>query len=271
MNDNTTPTDLFDLEYKDAVGGEPVPASITEEELPDKYKGKSAVEIARMHMNAEKRLSTMGNEIGSLRRQADQLLAIRPRENVSVPETPRKPVTVDEIFTDPEKAIRETLNTSDVARKADEAAKRADNIERQLALREFASRHPSYEQDLGDEAFQEWVAGNPARVELFRRADSYDVASADALWQMWGEYKQLNEIKEKRAAAVEKRKQALSAGRTISDASTDSPAKGPVYSRAKLMELQTRAHQGDSAARARWNDQTFQNELLRAYSEGRVR
>lgn len=271
MNDNTTPTDLFDLEYKEAVGDEPVPAAITEEELPEKYKGKSPVELAKMHMNAERRLSQQGNELGTMRRQVDQLLAIKPKENVSVPETPRKPLTVDEIFTDPDKAIRETLNTSEVARKAEEAAQRASNIEQQLALREFESRHPTYKQDLADEAFQEWVSGNNARLELFRRADSYDVASADALWQMWGEYKELSEINAKRQAAAEKRKQTLAAGKTISDASTDSPSKGPVYSRAKLMELQIRANQGDASARTKWNDAAFQNELLRAYSEGRVR
>lgn len=271
MNDNKTPTDLFDLEYQDVVGEEPVATVGTEEELPEKYKGKSTVELAKMHMNAEKRLSQQGNELGTIRRQVDQLLAIKPKENVSVPETPRKPLTVDEIFTDPDKAIRETLNTSDVARKAEEASQRANNIEQQLALREFESRHPTYRQDLSDEAFQEWVSNNPARLELFRRADGYDVASADALWQMWGEYKELSEINAKRQAAAEKRKQTLAAGKTISDASTESPARGPVYSRAKLMELQIRANQGDISARSKWNDKSFQDELLRAYSEGRVR
>lgn len=272
MNEmTTTPSHAssdFDLEFKEVT--EKVETPITEEELPEKYKGKSPAEIARMHMNAEKRLSQMGNELGSLRGLADQVLNLK-KENVKVPETPRKPVTVDEIFADPDKAIHETISHSDVAKKADDAVSRAENIERQLALRDFETKHPSYKSDLTDPSFQDWVTGNSARVELFRRADNFDVASADALWQMWGEYKQLQEVGQRREKAETKRREALNAGKTVSDASTDAPSRGPTYSRAKLMELQMKAHSGDLNARMKWNDKSFQDELLRAYSEGRVR
>jgi uncharacterized membrane protein len=88
---------------------------------------------------------------------------------------------------------------------------------------------------------------------------------------MWGEYKELKSLTEKREAAKEKRQEALKAGKTVSDSPLDTSAKSPTYSRAKLMELQTRAHSGDLSARAKWSDPAFQQELLRAYSEGRVR
>ncbi len=273
MNDitNGTPTgvDDFDLEFKEVT--ERVTTPLAEDDLPEKYKGKTVAEVARMHMNAEKKLSQTGQELGTLRTLADQVLNLKKENVPQVPETPRKPITVDEIFADPDTAIRQTIGQSDVAKKAEEASSKVDNLERQLALREFEARHPSYKNDLQDPAFQDWVANNPARVELFRRADSFDVHSADALWQMWGEHNELANVKAKREQAQQKRREALDAGKTVSDASTDSPSKGPTYSRAKLMELQMKAHGGDPAARARWNDQAFQGELLKAYSEGRVR
>lgn len=266
---NMTPSD-FDLEYSEATGLNKVEAPLVEDELPEKYKGKTAAEIATMHMNAEQRLSKMGNELGSLRSLTDQVLNLK-KDNVKVPEPQRPPVTVEALYADPDKAIRETIENSGVARKVEDAVTRAESIERQLAHRDFESRHPSYKSDLNDDSFQEWVTGNSARVELFRRADSFDVHSADALWQMWEEHKELSGIKEKREVANTKRREALAAGKTVSDSSTDPSPKGPTYSRVKLMELQMKAHGGDLAARNRWNDPTFQSELLKAYSEERVK
>ena len=268
MNEQSTPD--FDLEFKE-VTGESVKAALEGDDLPEKYRGKSPAELAEMHINAEKRLSQQGNELGTIRRLADQLLELK-RDNVkeTKPEPP-KPITVDEIFADPDRAIKHAVEHSGANQKADDAVSRVENIERQLAIQSFEGRHPSYKQDLNDSTFQSWVSVNPARAELFRRADQFDVSSADALWQMWGEYKELKSITEKRENTAARRKDAITAAKTVSDSPLDSGSKAPVYSRAKLMELQTRAHTGDLNARARWNDQGFQSELLKAYEYGRVR
>lgn len=269
---NQTPSSQadFDLEFKE-VTGDPVKTALDGTSLPEKYQGKSPEEIAEMHMNAEKRVSQLGNEIGQLRKLADQLLELK-KENVKEPEKePQKPITVDEIFSDPDLAIRKTVESSGAAQKAQDAVSRVENIERQLAIQAFEGKYPSYKQDLSDSTFQEWVQANSARQELFRRADNFDVASADALWQMWGEYKELKSITERREQAKNKRIEALSAARTVADSPIDTGSRAPVYSRAKLMELQTKATLGDISARSRWNDPAFQSELLKAYAEGRVR
>lgn len=269
FNETPSPQADFDLEFQEATA-QPAKVAIEGDELPEKYQGKSPKEIAEMHMNAEKRLSQTGNELGQLRRLADQLLELK-KDNVKERVEPPKPVTVDEIFADPENAIRKAVESSGVAKRANEAAERTENLERHLALQAFERSYPTYKQDLSDPAFQDWVTKNSARAELFRRADQYDVASADALWQMWGEYKELKSLTEKREAAKEQRRETIKAAKTVSDSPIDTGSKAPVYSRAKLMELQTQAHSGNQSARAKWNDQAFQAELLRAYSEGRVR
>lgn len=47
-------------------------ADDTPDDLPDKYKGKSVSEIARMHMEAEKLIGKQGQELGDLKKRAEQ-------------------------------------------------------------------------------------------------------------------------------------------------------------------------------------------------------
>ena len=42
------------------------------EELPEKYRGKSALEIAKMHQEAEKLIGRQANEVHEVRSLADQ-------------------------------------------------------------------------------------------------------------------------------------------------------------------------------------------------------
>lgn len=42
--------------------------------LPEKYQGKSIEEVAKMHQEVEKRLSIQGQEIGEVRKLADELI-----------------------------------------------------------------------------------------------------------------------------------------------------------------------------------------------------
>jgi len=54
----------------------PVEAVENEEEddLPEKYKGKSAAEIARMHKELESRLGQQSQEVGELRKAFDDMV-----------------------------------------------------------------------------------------------------------------------------------------------------------------------------------------------------
>ena len=268
MNTNSTPSADFDLEFEEATAV-PDKAPQTKGEVPEKYKGKDISAVIEMHQNLEHKLSSMGNELGQVRKLADTLLEMK-KENVEEPK-PRKPLTVDEIFADPDQAINATVASSDVAKDARDAKTRVDNIERQLALQKFENEYPDYRKDLSDPTFQNWVVANPARQELFRRADNYDTTSANALWQMWDEYRELREVSEKKEEAKTRRKKTIEAGKTVSEGSADVATRAPIYSRAKLMELRIKAEQGDLSARSKMNDPAFQEEMTKAYAEGRVR
>ena len=53
---------------------EPEAKESNEEELPDKYKGKSTAEIVRMHQEAEKLLGRQSSEVGELRKVVDDYI-----------------------------------------------------------------------------------------------------------------------------------------------------------------------------------------------------
>ena len=80
-----------------------------ESELPEKYRGKTASEIADMHMNAEQELGRVRNEVGTMRGLISDLSAIQrpvaaqPAEEVSVE------VSGDELIADPVGSISKVV------------------------------------------------------------------------------------------------------------------------------------------------------------------
>ena len=51
---------------------EETPVEVEEEEVPDKYKGKTVSEIVHMHQEAEKLVGRQSTEVGELRRLANK-------------------------------------------------------------------------------------------------------------------------------------------------------------------------------------------------------
>jgi hypothetical protein len=72
-----------------------------EDDLPEKYRGKTAKEIAQMHAEAEKLLGRQSSEVGELRRVFDTYIQSQLAEK-----SPKKEEVVDEVdfFSDPEGA-----------------------------------------------------------------------------------------------------------------------------------------------------------------------
>jgi hypothetical protein len=57
-------------EELEAIQEEPEESSI-EDELPEKYRGKSVKELVEMHQNAEQALGKQSSEVGELRKVVD--------------------------------------------------------------------------------------------------------------------------------------------------------------------------------------------------------
>lgn len=258
--------DLFEAE----ATGKPVTKD-TSTAIPDKYVGKNTEDLIRMHQNAEKKISEQGREVSTLRRLADEVIGLKKATTQTTEE--RKPVTVEALLNDPEKAIRDAVAASDVGKRADSAEARVDRLESQLTEQSFVSKHKNFAADISDPEFVDWVNKN-----LLRQALAADLASssktkytsATNLWDMWEEHRELLGSKPTTRDAPKADATNKKVPATVRSSPNSNVKAKPNYSRAKVMEFKMKVQAGDPSALARWNDPTFQTNLNDAYAEDRV-
>ncbi len=243
-------------------GTTPEPQSDT---IPEKYKGKTVEDLIKMHSNAERKLGEQGQEIGTLRRLTDEVIGLKKPTTQKTEE--RKPVTVDALLSDPEKAIRDAVANSDVSQRLEAAEARNARLEASITEERFTAKHKDFTKDIEDPTFIAWVNKNPLRQALAAETAKKNFQAADNLWDMWTEYKELTSESASESKAQAK-KPVIS---TVKSAPGSSNKGKPIYSRAKVMEFKTRVANGDPAALAKWKDPAFQDALHLAYAEERVR
>ena len=82
-------------------------APAEDDDLPQQFRGKSPKEIAKYADAIEKRLSKQGNELGEVRRLADELL--KSQLMASKPVASEKPKEID-FFENPQEAVRQQVD-----------------------------------------------------------------------------------------------------------------------------------------------------------------
>ena len=96
----------FDLDQA-VVSEEPQQPQPDEvEELPEKYKNKSAQELVQMHQEAEKLLGRQSSEVGELRKVVDDYIQTQLTKETAPTQTVEEEV---DFFTDPEKAVQKAI------------------------------------------------------------------------------------------------------------------------------------------------------------------
>jgi len=223
-------------------------------ELPEKYRDKSLDDIVRMHQEAEKLIGKQAQEVGEVRKLADELIKqnLGSRQQQTRQEEPE----VD-FFENPQKAIQRTVdNHPDIqaARMATLEMKKAQVQQR------LAQEHPDFGEIARDQDFANWVKSSPVRIKIFEQADAgYDFDSANELLST---YKQLRSVKQKQVSDEGEvtRKQNLKAVGVDVGGSGESSKK--VYRRADLIRLKMQDPDRYDA---------LSQEIMAAYQEGRVR
>ena len=223
-------------------------------ELPEKYRDKSLDEIVKMHQEAEKLIGKQAQEVGEVRKLADELIKqnLGSRQQQTRQEEPE----VD-FFENPQKAIQRTVdNHPDV-----QAARQATlEMRRSQIQQRLAQEHPDFGDIAKDQDFANWVKSSPIRIKIFEQADSgYDFDSANELLST---YKQLRSVKQKQTSDEGEvtRKQNLKAVGVDVGGSGESSKK--VYRRADLIRLKMQDPNRYDA---------LSDEIMQAYQEGRVR
>ena len=223
------------------------------DDLPPQFRGKSPKEIAEYAAAVEKRLSKQGNELGEVRRLADELL--RSQLMANKPAESEKPKEVD-FFENPQEAVRQQVDNHPAVQQAQQMAL---NAQRMQAQQVFVAKHPDATQIAQDPDFQNWVQASRVRVKLFQQADAYDVDAADELFST---FKQLRTVKQQSAVQVDTkaRDQAIRSASVETGGTGESSKK--VYRRSDLIRLKMR----DPA-----KYESMSDEIMAAYSQGRVR
>ena len=141
----------------------------SEDDLPEKYKGKTASDIARMHQELEKRLGQQSQEVGELRKHFDEYVQSSIKSQRSAPEVPEEPI---DFFVDPDAAVRRAIENHPTLQQAQAVAA---EMAKSQALAKLQTAHPDMKEVLQDTGFQEGVQKSKIRMELFRNADlNYD-------------------------------------------------------------------------------------------------
>ena len=245
----------------EAPAGEEAPEVAEEEssedDLPEKYQGKSTAEIARMHQELEKRLGQQSQEVGELRRHFDEYVqsSISAQQS-SAPEAPEEEV---DFFADPAAAVAKAIENHPSLQQAQQVAA---EMAKSQALAKLKTAHPDMNEVLQDEKFKKWVGASDIRVQMYQDADQrYDFAKANELLNLYKE--RASVVKQTEAVEKQARKNEVkkaSTGTARSNPEGASPKK--VYRRRDIIELMNSDPKRYEA---------LMPEIMKAYAEGRVK
>lgn len=226
-----------------------------QEEVPEKYKGKSTAEIVRMHQEAEKLLGKQSSEVGDLRKVVDDYITTQ----LSTQETKEtQPVEEVDFFSDPDKAVARAIDNHP---KIKEAEQISNQYRQTTAMNKLQSKHPDMQDILQNERFVSWIKDSKIRQQLFAQADAqYDYDAADELFSLWKERQQVVEQTVKNEQT--ERKRAVKSASTGNARGSGEQRAKKVYRRADIIKLMRTDPD---------RYQALSDEIMQAYSEGRVR
>ncbi len=231
------------------------PASQEEDEIPEKYRGKSAKEIARMHQEAEKALGRQGSEVGELRRVVDDFIKAQTVTKQQAPDNVDDDI---DFFSDPEKAVSRAIANHPKIREAEMVSNQMKQAE---AVARLKAAHPDHQQVIADPEFADWIGKSRVRQELFVRADkAFDLDAADELLSTWKERKAV--VDSSKAIGQAERKQAVKAASTGSAKSAGESGSKKTYRRSDIIDLMVRNPERYAA---------LSDEIMAAYATGRVK
>jgi hypothetical protein len=235
-----------------------------EDDIPEKYKGKSPAEIIKMHQEAEKLIGRQAQEVHEVRSLADQLLKQQLDSSKKVAQEPIEESHDDDFFADPQKAVAKQVEKHPAVQ---EAQRVALEMKKMQTAQKLSAKHPDFTQIASDSGFQDWVKASAVRLQLFAKADAeYDFESADELLST---YKEIKGIKAAQKVAQEQQSneiQAKAQEQAMKAATVDVGGTGEVsrkvYRRQDLIKLRMTDPERYMA---------MSDEIMQAYQEGRVK
>lgn len=255
---------------KAAEEAEQAPAATTESEttqtpeddIPEKFRGKSMKDLVDAYRNLETELGRKNNEVGMIRKLADELIGVRATERQLVQENREKPqpLTTDKLLADPEDAIIGVVRREALS-KQEQLESKVQSLEDRLLTEAFEKKHPNFQQTMVSQEFGEWLQKSDYRKRLGYRASQGDYEAAD---ELFGLYEEATSRPQPTPGTKPSARQATLARSGGSSAGGVVPsAEGKkIFTRTELMEMRINRPEEFDAR---------QEEILTAYREKRVR
>ena len=229
------------------------------QDIPEKYAGKTMAEVIEMHQNVEQALGKQGAELGEQRKLMQSLIEAQNKVTETTPL--EEPVIQEENFyDDPVSAVNKAIeNHPDVIKAREE---RMGNMQKHN-LEALDKAYPDWQKTVQDSSFQKFIGDSETRTEMFRKADSeYRSDLAIELFDWYSKTKITGATKEAQAEEKSKIEKAMKKTTGESRSSGDSLNGKKIYRRADLINLQVT----DPNRYA-----TLADEIQEAYAEGRVK
>ena len=256
---------LYDERPEDVDNEEEITSSLTEEpelqetpqeeDIPDKYKGKSTADIVRMHQEAEKLLGKQSGEVGELRSVVDNYIQTQLDTTTKATQEPEEEI---DFFSDPDKAVERAIKNHPSIKAAEAQSQQYRQSTAQAVLQKS---HPDMQEILQDGKFVDWIKGSKIRTQLFAQADTqYDYEAADELFTNWKERQ--GAVAQTATNEKASRKTAVKNASAGNARGSGEAASRKIYRRSDIIKLM----QTDPERYLSLSD-----EITQAYAEGRVR
>ena len=204
------------------------------EQQEDRQESTPDVDWQKRYKDLEVAYSRQGQQIGEYRKLVDDYLSSTPEPTESQEVSP---ITSDDIFDSPDEAVRRVVDSHP-------AIKRVADLEAELAERKqaqardsLAAKHPDFNDYITTPEFANWVQSDQLRLELAQRADKFDMAAADALFSLYEAEHSKPEVPETPVNSV-----------SLESGSGAEPPAPERFSRSEMLQVMTRAKQGDRQA-----------------------
>ena len=253
QDDDTQFDSLEPVEEVEAQPEAPIEASQeeTEDEIPDKYQGKSVAEIVRMHQEAEKLLGRQSSEVGELRKVVDSYIQTQLSN-----EAPEIEEEID-FFDDPQRAVSKAIENHPKIKEAEAMSAQYRQAE---TLNKLQKEYPDFIQTVQDAKFQDWIKASKIRTQLYMQADQqFDYDAATELLSTWNDRQAT--VKNTVEAEKQSRKNAVKEASTGNVRGTGETSK-KIYRRSDIIKLMKTDPD---------RYQALSDEIMTAYREGRVK
>jgi len=194
------------------------------------------VDWEERYRNLEQMNSRQAQTLGDYRKTIDEFITSPTTAQANTEEEPQAKLSLDDFYEDPDAALTKAVASHPAILEAQGMKQRMETDQRQRDLDSFAARHPDYSDVGTSPEFQNWVAENPTRVDLFQRGDQYDFSAADALFSLYKAEKGLTQVNNA---------QDIAQAELVSSSGELAPAEPAVYSRSEYINKLKRSKQGD--------------------------